>query len=165
MTDVFIRAADIVLSHEGGYVNDPNDAGGETKFGIARRYHPTVDIASLTFEQAREIYRREYWVKQGLDRLPPPLALVTLDAVIHGGPAVIWLQNAVGARADGALGPRTIASAQAAVAKDGTGSVVGDILAQRLVYLATRPGWRFYALGWSRRMFTLYDAALAFEAA
>ena len=41
-----------VLDHEGGYVNDPTDRGGETNFGIAKRFYPDVDIKNLTKEQA-----------------------------------------------------------------------------------------------------------------
>ena len=39
---------EVVLHHEGGYVNDPDDPGGETNFGVAKRSHPDVDIANLT---------------------------------------------------------------------------------------------------------------------
>lgn len=52
-----------VLEHEGGYVNDPKDPGGETKFGISKRSYPDVDIANLTKDQAIEIYRRDFWDK------------------------------------------------------------------------------------------------------
>ena len=43
---------EVVLHHEGGYVNDPDDPGGETNFGIAKRSHPDVDIANLTKDGA-----------------------------------------------------------------------------------------------------------------
>ena len=46
---------EIVLEHEGGYVNDPKDPGGETNFGVAKRSHPDVDIKNLTKEVAKEI--------------------------------------------------------------------------------------------------------------
>ena len=44
-----------VLEHEGGYVNDPKDLGGETKYGITKRFYPDIDIKNLTIEQAKEI--------------------------------------------------------------------------------------------------------------
>ena len=59
----FDEIIDIVLEHEGGYVNDPDDPGGETNFGIAKRSHPDVDIANLTKAGAKEIYKAEYWDK------------------------------------------------------------------------------------------------------
>ena len=54
LTD-FNDIIEVVLHHEGGYVNDPVDPGGETNFGIAKRSHPDVDIANLTKEGAKEI--------------------------------------------------------------------------------------------------------------
>ena len=50
-----------VIRLEGGYVDNPNDRGGETKWGIARRNHPYVDIKNLTEEGAKQIYWTEFW--------------------------------------------------------------------------------------------------------
>uniref|UniRef100_UPI0039E582BF glycosyl hydrolase 108 family protein n=1 Tax=Klebsiella pneumoniae TaxID=573 RepID=UPI0039E582BF len=50
-----------VLGHEGGYVNDPRDPGGETQFGISKRAYPNVDIKGLTRETAISIYKRDFW--------------------------------------------------------------------------------------------------------
>ena len=58
-----------VLKHEGGYVDNENDPGGETNFGISKRAHPNVDIANLTLEGAKEIYYDSYWKKYGYDHL------------------------------------------------------------------------------------------------
>ncbi len=52
---------EVVLHHEGGYVNDPKDPGGETNFGVAKRSHPDVDIKNLTKDGAKEIYKEHYW--------------------------------------------------------------------------------------------------------
>ena len=48
MLTKFDDIIEVVLEHEGGYVNDPDDPGGETNFGVAKRSHPDVDIANLT---------------------------------------------------------------------------------------------------------------------
>lgn len=50
-----------ILSHEGGYVNDPEDPGGETNFGISKRSYPTLDIRALTIDKAAQIYYLEWW--------------------------------------------------------------------------------------------------------
>ena len=55
MLTQFDDIIEIVLHHEGGYVNDPKDPGGETNFGIAKRSHPDVDIKNLTIDGAKEI--------------------------------------------------------------------------------------------------------------
>lgn len=56
-----------VIGIEGRYVNDPDDRGGETKFGISKRAYPELDIKNLTIEQAKEIYLKDYWQECGLD--------------------------------------------------------------------------------------------------
>ncbi len=52
---------DKLLEREGGYVNDPADPGGETKYGITKRDHPNEDIRNLTPARAAQIYHQEYW--------------------------------------------------------------------------------------------------------
>ena len=85
--DNFKRAIDFVLKWEGGYIYDPYDPGGETKYGISKRYHPNVDIKVLTKEQAREIYHRDYWLKAECERLSWPDCLVQLDTAVNLGVA------------------------------------------------------------------------------
>lgn len=74
-----------VLEHEGGYVNDPKDPGGETKWGIAKRYHPNLDIKNLTPQQATEIYYNEYWAPSRCAGLQYPLCLVVFDTAVNMG--------------------------------------------------------------------------------
>ena len=64
MTD-FDRAFEKTLRFEGGgeLVDDPNDAGGPTRWGISQRAYPDLDIKNLTKEGAKEIYRKDYWLK------------------------------------------------------------------------------------------------------
>ena len=88
MNKNFDRAIDFVLRHEGGYVNDPRDPGGETNFGISRRAYPTLDIKNLTKEQATGIYRKDYWDKVGGDILPWPWDLILFDTAVNQG--VAW---------------------------------------------------------------------------
>ena len=57
----FLKAFEKVLRHEGGYVNDPLDLGGETKYGISKRSYPHLDIKNLTLDQAKQIYFRDFW--------------------------------------------------------------------------------------------------------
>lgn len=49
------------IDHEGGCVNHPEDPGGETKFGITKRSYPHLNIRDLTLDDARAIYRRDFW--------------------------------------------------------------------------------------------------------
>ncbi len=58
---------DLLTNWEGGYVNDPDDPGGETMFGISRRSYPHLDIFNLTRDDAIGIYYRDFWQKYRLD--------------------------------------------------------------------------------------------------
>lgn len=95
-----------------GYVNDPDDAGGETKFGIAKNANPSVNIKTLTLHDAKQIYRKKYWSNVSLDKLPSPLNLVTFDAVINCGASrgIKFLQRAIGVKQTGLLDRATLTS-------------------------------------------------------
>lgn len=103
-----------ILKWEGdAYENDPSDNGGATKYGIDQRSHPTVDIRNLTLAEAKAIYLDSYWNKIRGDDMPAKVGEVMMDIAVNNGSgrAVKWLQEAVGAAMDGALGPKTIQAA------------------------------------------------------
>ena len=79
----FEPAVKLVLAHEGGYVNNPDDPGGETNFGISKRSYPDVDVAALTPEGAREIYRRDFWRYDAI--ADQALANCLLDCAVNQG--------------------------------------------------------------------------------
>lgn len=91
----FDQALALVLKFEGGYVNDPVDPGGETKYGISKRSYPNVDIRNLTPELAGTIYQNDYWGPAGCDRLTPGMAVVVFDTAVNCGKAraVEWLNQ------------------------------------------------------------------------
>jgi lysozyme family protein len=81
----FDQAFALVIGAEGGYVCDPRDPGGETKYGISRRAYPSLNIQSLTLDDAKAIYRRDYWAPLGLDTKPWGTALLHFDASVNQG--------------------------------------------------------------------------------
>ena len=85
MKENWDKAIDFVLSIEGGYVNDPKDPGGETKYGISKHSYPNVDIANLTEEQAKEIYKRDYWDKCNCDHIPDLRDVLVFDTAVNMG--------------------------------------------------------------------------------
>lgn len=91
----FDTAIAFILDQEGGLVNNPEDPGKLTKYGISQAAYPTVDIANLTVDDAKAIYRRDYWTPMGCDGMADPWALLALDsAVQHGIPeARLLLQS------------------------------------------------------------------------
>lgn len=82
----FRQAVDAVLGLEGGYVHDPDDPGGETKFGISKRSYPNVDIRNLTREDAVQIYRRDFWEPNRYGQIGDPrLAAKVFDMAVNMG--------------------------------------------------------------------------------
>jgi lysozyme family protein len=110
----FDEAFELLLGHEGGYVNDPNDRGGETKFGISKRAYPHLDIKALSIEESKGLYKRDYWGPAGCDAVPDSLKFDLFDAAVNVGVrgAIKMLQRSVGETQDGVLGPRTLQAVQ-----------------------------------------------------
>lgn len=160
----FDDAFAIVIGEEGGYSADRNDpgnwTGGEigegvlkgTKYGIASHVYPDLDIQNLTLEQAKEIYRRDYWNRIKGDELPWPLALYVFDSAVNQGPvsAVMLMQDALGVQSDGAVGPVTLAAAK--VASDRSIDKFMALRARR--YSRTR-NFDLYGTGWLTRLFSI----------
>lgn len=80
----FETAIKFILKHEGGYVFDPDDPGGETNYGISKRAHPDIDIKNLTVKQASEIYLNEYW-RPGAQDKEECIRLVYFDTSVNCG--------------------------------------------------------------------------------
>ena len=74
-----------LMGHEGGYSNNPDDPGGETNWGISKRAYPDVDIKNLTREDAKVIYKKDYWDKVEGDYLPLSIAFQLFDFAVNSG--------------------------------------------------------------------------------
>ncbi len=122
MRTTFGKIVQEVLRHEGGYVNDPLDSGGETKYGISKKAHGSVDIKNLTVEDACAIYREDYWKPCKAEKLPEELREPYFLFVVNAGQgkAVKVLQKACNAKnkkseqitVDGRIGKMTIGASQ-----------------------------------------------------
>lgn len=164
MSGNFEKAVAVILAHEtggradGGYTNDPKDPGGETRWGISKRFNPSVDVRNLTRAQAEEIYRQKYWLPLRCDEMPYAVALHVFDAAVNPGQgwAAKALQAALGVATDGRLGNVTMA----ALAKADALAVCEELAAQRQVYFALRPTAPRFGLGWARRVVKTHSYAL-----
>lgn len=153
----FDRAFGIVVGIEAGYVNDPNDPGGETKYGITKRWYPNLDIKNLTQEQAEGIYHTQYWVPAQCESLPWPLSCYVFDAAINqgAGTAVMLLQKALRVPQDGIWGKASVAALAAADMAD----LAPRFMALRaLRYTGTR-NFDKEGEGWLWRLFTVTSEA------
>lgn len=118
----FVFSVSKTILDEKGYVNDPDDPGGETKYGISKRYHPNLDIFALTEEEAESIYYKETWLPLRLDEVKnEKIAGEIFDTAVNmsNRHAVIIAQrscnflsppNSVKIKEDGKIGPSTIAA-------------------------------------------------------
>lgn len=145
----FDKAIGRVLGHEGGYVNNPADPGGETQWGISKRSYPLLDIKTLTRERAVELYHRDFWARAGLDAMPFAIASQMLDFAVNSGIATATraLQRAVGVADDGIVGPHT----REAIAAMQPHDLVMRFLAERFIFWTGCKGWPEFGKGWVRR--------------
>ena len=161
MVDAFDAAFRWVLEAEGPDSNDPDDPGGLTRFGIAQRKHPELDVRTVTEEGARHHYRRHYWDPIQGDQLPRVTALVVFDGAVNHGRrrSVLWLQEALGVQTDGLVGPKTVASAHTL----GLAIVPRYLRLRARAYVdlaASKPVFLKYLNGWLERLFRVQQRAL-----
>lgn len=151
MTGAFDRAFARSIGHEGGYVDNPADPGGRTKYGISQRAYPHENIAAMTLERAKLLYLRDYWQACRCHEMPEPVALEVFDAAVNCGvgQAVRFAQRAAGVADDGIVGPITLA----ALRNDRSpAACAARILGERLAFHAALSTWPNFGRGWARRI-------------
>ncbi len=154
----FDRAVEITLDFEGEWSNDSFDPGGLTRWGIAQRWHPGIDVANLTRAGAIEILRAEYWQPIQGPRLPWPLAAATFDHAVHSGAphAIQALQRGLGVAADGIMGRKTLAAlASRGPARTSLRAQYLTLVGQqrrRIAELLAEPHAPLFQLGWMCRV-------------
>jgi len=158
----FDQAFERLIGHEGGYQNARSDRGnwtsgvvgqGElrgTKFGISAMSYPDLDIRNLTVDQAKAIYRRDFWDRAKADQYHGAIAYQLFDmAINHGnGNAIRMLQRAVGVADDGSVGNMTLAAIKGADLNDTLMRLNGE----RLDFITKLSTWPDYGKGWTRRV-------------
>jgi lysozyme family protein len=135
----FNTAFERLIGHEGGYINHSQDPGGETKYGISKRQYPGLHIAELTLDDAKAIYKRDYWDKVDGDSLPYPIAFEVFDAAVNHG--VSRAQDFMEAALDGA-DPQTISP----------DLFIRRFNGHRLQFFTDLRTWGTFGRGWARRV-------------
>lgn len=171
----FKEAYDITAKYEGGYVNDPADAGGETIFGVARNSWPnlamwgTLDRYKKTgmtkkelekackadndfMQEVETVYYNQYWFKIWGDKLTDQKSANAIyDFAVNSGVsrAVKYAQIASGATSDGKMGPKSLAAINSC--KDFTNKYA-DLRCEFYTNLAEkRPSNQKFLKGWLNR--------------
>lgn len=150
----FDQAFTRLLGNEGAYSNRASDPGKETMWGVtvavARASGYQGDMHDFTQEQAKAIYRPQYWDAVQADGLPDEVRFDVFDAAVNSGvsQAVKWLQRAVGVTDDGVIGPQTLAAAKFA-----PGSVtMARFNGYRLQFMSGLSAWPAFGRGWANRI-------------
>lgn len=158
----FENALRVILKHEGGYVDHPQDPGGATNLGVTKAtweawvgHSVTKDaIKALTVADVAPVYRKNYWDACRCDDLHPALALCVFDFAVNAGPgrAVRYLQQTVGAPQDGKIGPLTIAAADHLITDNGAEFVIKRYCDNRRAYYRKLSTFATFGKGWLRRV-------------
>lgn len=145
----FDTAFDRLMGHEGGYVDNAADPGGETNWGISKRQYPGVDIKNLTRDQAKAIYLRDFWDRGQMGEFDPAVAFQVFDFAVNSGieTAIRKLQAAAGVADDGHVGPVTVA----AIKNRGVNDMIMMLTAERIEYQAKLKNGDTFWRGWMRR--------------
>ncbi|MDX0534362.1 hypothetical protein GOC55_12965 [Sinorhizobium medicae] len=144
---------------EGGYVNHPKDPGGATNFGVTQAVYDTYrkrlglktrSVREIAEVEVSSIYQTQYADKVRYDALPAGVDYATLDAAVNSGVSrgAKWLQLAVGASADGQVGPQTVAKAAATDPL----KTIKAICSRRLSFVQGLKTWSTFGRGWSHRI-------------
>ncbi|WOC15063.1 glycoside hydrolase family 108 protein [Pseudochrobactrum sp. MP213Fo] len=165
MRETLTTALDLMFGHEGGYVNNPKDPGGATKYGITHRTlaaHRGVasatpaQVKALSKEEATEIYRRSYWQQSGGDLLPVGIDYMAFDYGVNSGPAqaIKSLQRVVGVFPDGIVGGQTVTAVKAF-----RGDLVATYATERLRFMISLKTWSTFGRGWQKRVVSVESQA------
>lgn len=155
----FDAAFDLLLKHEGGFSDHAADPGGKTRYGVveavAREVGYRGDMRDLPLDLAKRIYKERYWDAVKAEQLPPAIRMVVFDAAVNSGPgqSAKWLQRALGVKDDGAIGPQTIAAANAG----NPDALRMRVLGQRLKFMAGLAHWPAFSRGWANRIASLME--------
>ena len=166
MKENLTKSLEIILHHEGGYVNHPKDPGGETNLGVTKRVYEewggTKDMKDLKIEDVEPIYEKNYWDRCKCDELPSGLDLCVFDFAVNAGTgrAAKYLQSLVGATADGAIGPATMKKVNYYIEEYGVKHAIVEYNSDRQLYYEKLKHFHTFGRGWTRRVKETTNSAL-----
>jgi lysozyme family protein len=154
----FNQAVQKTLINEGGYVNNPLDRGGPTKYGVTQADMPGVDIETITTAQAAEYFRENYWKDFYSQISSQAVAEKLFDMGVLFGvkTAVRLLQsalaNAFPVDVDGDFGPETLGALEQADEDSLLSVYKQNLVAYTLKIVANNPEQRVFVAGWGKRI-------------
>tara|TARA_R100001443_G_scaffold2072_1_gene7086 strand:- start:220 stop:735 length:516 start_codon:yes stop_codon:yes gene_type:complete len=163
----FFKSLEMVLKHEGGFVDHPEDPGGATNKGITHKTYsdflgrPLEDVSELKNipdEHVQQIYKDGYWNRVKADQLSSGVDFCVFDWAVNSGPgrAAKALQKAVMVTQDGAIGPMTLAAVEEELPEE----VIEKITKEREEFYRSLRTFDTFGKGWLRRNEETRDFAL-----
>ena len=162
----FDAALQHVLQSEGGFVNHPSDPGGMTNLGVTARtwedwvgHKPSEkEMRELTAAKVAPLYKRKYWDAVKGDDLPSGVDYCVFDCAVNSGPgrAAKILQDVVGVKPDGGIGPITLAAVKAMDPIE----LISKYADKRLQFWQSLSTFETFGKGWTRRGNEVKDEAL-----
>jgi lysozyme family protein len=155
----FNRAFDLLITHEGGFSNHPDDPGGATMYGVteavARANGYKGAMRDLTLDFSKSVYRKNYWDVCRCDQMPDVIRYPLFDAAVNSGPrqAIKWLQAAAGVKPDGIIGPITQQTVNVLPAQVTRQKMIGN----RLRFMTELRNWPSFSKGWARRVAAILE--------
>ena len=166
MKQNFDKCLEMLLKHEGGFINHPRDPGGATNFGVTKKTYETWighsvsidEIKELTVEDVAPIYKARYWDAVRGDELPSGVDWAVFDWAVNSGPsrAAKALQKAAGASQDGKIGPMTLRS----IANNDPKDLIDRVYHTRQTFYERLKTFDTFGKGWTRRNKETLEAAL-----
>ena len=166
MQDNYEHCLEMILHHEGGYVNHPKDPGGETNLGVTKRVYEEwggdKDMTDLLVEDVAPIYQKNYWDRCKCDDLPSGLDLCVFDFAVNAGPSrsAKFLQRLIGTTVDGGIGPNTLKAVHNYVEEVGLETAIEDYQSARQEYYEALDTFDTFGRGWTRRVEETTSSAL-----
>ena len=168
MIDNFEKSLEMVLHHEGGYVDHPKDPGGATNYGVTKKVYEVYlgrectkdEVKDMPLKAVREIYKRKYWDKIRGDDLPAGLDWAVFDFAVNAGVsrAAKLLQGFLATPVDGVIGSGTLK------AIDNYPTTIKGVIetytAQRSQFYKSLKNYDTFGKGWDRRCYETRKSAV-----
>jgi len=156
MASNFQECLDLVLKSEGGWVNHPNDPGGETNLGVTKRVweeyvgHPADSLKKLTKDDVAPLYELKYWRPCYCEVLPRGLDFVVFSMGVNAGPgrSVKLLQQSIGCVPDGVIGPKT----RELISSSNGATLIAKFSETRREYYRSLKTFPIFGKGWLARV-------------
>ena len=162
----FKLCLNMLLKHEGGFVNHPSDPGGMTNLGVTKavydkfinRESTEEEMRALTPIEVAPIYKKNYWDRGRCDDLPSGVDWSVFDWGVNSGVgrSAKALQRIVGVTADGGIGPMTLKAVANFEPKD----IIVKMHATRQKFYEGLTTFKTFGKGWTRRNNETLETAL-----